>query len=259
MIALKRNDKIIIIVAVLVLIVAAIGVAFYSSPKPTVVPPSTGTGTQEYTVTWTVKSDALQSITEFAGKKTPYTSTFQIPQGNLKSISFNLTWVDDHLTLLGRHGMDTLGLSIQIPDGDLIELSNQSARKTGEGTIEYELDATSGMPPTTPIQAPDLQSAQDQLMLPPYFNNQWMNKDFTITVSDHIGEIRPIPRLLDKGNNFELHITYSYYVGTLTPGSSSSDIKNTGTDTLPQDDSSSQSDAIPYMSMIIQTGCGRFI
>ena len=39
MISLKKNDKIIIIVAVVILVIAGVGVAMYQSPKTTSDPP----------------------------------------------------------------------------------------------------------------------------------------------------------------------------------------------------------------------------
>jgi hypothetical protein len=79
-----------------------------------------------------------------------------------------------------------------------------------------------------------------------------MNRNFSITVTDKIGEKRIIPRLLDKGNTFTLEISYSYYQGVIQQGQ----MKSTGND---DNTNSTQEFEPPYMSMIISTGCGRFV
>ena len=50
MISLKKNDKIIVIVAVVILVIAGVGVAMYQSPKPSSILPSTITGEKIYGV-----------------------------------------------------------------------------------------------------------------------------------------------------------------------------------------------------------------
>ena len=138
MISLKKNDKIIIIVAVVVLVIAGVGVAMYQSPKTSNVLPSTITGEKTFDVIWTIRNGTLDTISEFAGKKSPYEGTVMIPEGNVKSITFNLSWTDDHMTFLKRMGLDTLTLEVTTPDGVTFTETNKSAPITGEGTITYD-------------------------------------------------------------------------------------------------------------------------
>ena len=262
MVSLKKNDKIIIIVAVVVLAVSAIGVAMYKSPSPTTpLTPSTNPLNQEYTVTWTVSSQTGEKITDFAGKKTPFETTTKIMKGNLKSISFNMTWVDDHTTLFGRRGLDTLTLSVTPPEGKIVTVSNKSIRIKKTGAISFSINVPGNSPFSDPIQAPDLTSAQDQLNKAPYYSDKWVNSDVKITVSCKIGEpiFRPLMRLLDKGNDFTLQITYVYYKGLLTPPTTDNGQKTTGTDVPPDSSWNSEDYQPPYMAMLINSGSARFI
>jgi hypothetical protein len=252
MISLKKNDKIIILVAIFVIVIAAVGIALYSQPQ-TVTPPPAGTTTtsQSFNVSWVARNVTLDTISGFAGKKAPFTHGIEIDQGNIISITFNLTWIDDHATFLGRMGLDRLTLAITTLDGDVQQASNTSAPKTRTGTDSITLESHI-IPPIGPIKADDATSAQAQLGKKPYLDDSWMNRNFSITVSDKIGEKRILPRLLDKGNAFTLQISYQYYQGIIKQGQ----MKSTGGN---DDDEVPPAFEPPYMSMIINTGCGRFV
>jgi hypothetical protein len=71
-----------------------------------------------------------------------------------------------------------------------------------------------------------------------------------------IGELRILKKLRDKGNDFELKITYQYYDSVLKEDKT----KNTGGDSnTPPDDPWAEQEKPPYISMIINTGCGRYV
>jgi hypothetical protein len=255
MISLKKNDKIIIIVAVVILVIAGVGIAMYQSPKTSSVLTSTITGEKSYDVIWTIRNGTLNTISEFAGKKSQYQTTVQIPVGNLKSITFNLSWTDDHMTFMKRRGLDSLTLEVTTPDGVTFEDTNTSAPKTGDGTITQTV-STGIIPPVSSIKANDTNSAQVKIKDKPYYDNSWTNKNININVSVKIGEVRILKQIRDKGNNFDLKISYQYYDGTLKEDTT----KNTGGDsnTPPEDPWAKQVNP-PYISMIINTGCGRYV
>jgi hypothetical protein len=253
MISLKRNDKIIILVAIVIIVIAGAGIALYSQPQTVTTPPSTPTTSQSFNVTWVPRNVSLDTITGFAGKKVPYKGGIQINQGNIISITFKLSWVDDHTTFFGRAGLDRMTLAITTVDGDVVQNSSTSAPKTKAGAVTVMLESHI-IPPVGPIKADDATSAQAQLTKKPYFDDSWMNRNFSITVSDKIGEKRIIPRLRDKGNTFTLEISYQYYQGIIQQGQ----VKNTGGsgDKTPPPENPWEP---PYMSMLINTGCGRFV
>ena len=149
-----------------------------------------------------------------------------------------------------RRGLDTLSLEVTTPDGDMLTVSNVSAPKTKEGSVTIVFNREI-IPPVT-VKADDTNSAQVQLTKKPYYDDSWTKKNFSVKVSVRIGEMRLIPRLLDKGNVFSLEVTYQYKQGVLNQDQMKS--TGNGSDTPPQDPWEP-----PYMSMIISTGCGRFV
>jgi hypothetical protein len=132
MITLKKNDKLIIIIAVAVIIVAAIGIAAYEPLESDDDIPST-TISYTYEITWDKKSGSL-SYDEYAGKKSPYEHNISINQDNLCSITFNISWKDDK-TFLGRLGRDTVYVEIRTPDGTTYEESKKSSGKSTDNIV----------------------------------------------------------------------------------------------------------------------------
>jgi hypothetical protein len=255
MISLKKNDKIIVIATVIILVIAGVGIAMYQSPKTSSVLPSTLTSEKTFDVIWTQRNDTMNTISEFAGKKSQYQKTIQIPVENLKSITFNLSWTDDHMTVMKRMGLDSLTLEVTTPDGRNFMETTKSAPITGEGTITYTV-STGIIPPVSSIKADDEKNAQAKLKNKPYYDDSWTNKDIKINVSVKIGEVRILKQMRDKGNNFDLKITYQYYDGALKEDTT----KNTAGDSnTPPEDPWVKQEAPPYISMIINTGCGRYV
>jgi len=225
---LKANDKLIIIGGIIVLVVAVIGIALYVQPTPeTPTPPPSNQGTDTYDVTWSERSGALQEISEFAGKKTPYEGNVKILVGNIKSITFNLSWIDDK-AFLKRFGLDTLTIEITTPDGKTFTESAKSVPKTKAGNIAFTVDVNTNMPSNDPITATSQADAEQQIQ--DMLNNKWMNKEITVKISVKIGEIRILKKLLDKGNDFTLKVDYKYYKGSITPIDTNDENKPTSLD-----------------------------
>jgi len=256
MISLKKNDKIIIIAAVVILVIAGIGIAMYQSPKAPTEFSSLVTTENSYNVTWTLYNGSLATISDFAGKSAPYEDAVSIPESNVNSITFNLTWTDDRMTVLKRMGLDSLTLEVVMPDEvNSFADTTKSAPKTGFGSISHTI-VRNIIPPEGTIKAKSEQEAQAKLTTSPYYDDSWTGKDIKINVSCHIGELRFLKKLRDKGNDFQLEITYQYYQGSLTKNT----IKNTGGDPeMPPDTLWQDEQEPPYLSMIISTGCARYI
>jgi hypothetical protein len=256
MISLKKNDKIIIIVAVVILVIAGVGVAMYQSPKTESILPSTITTENSYDVVWTLKNGSLNAISDFAGKKSPYGTLIVIPEGNVNSVTFDLSWTDDHMTFFKRMGLDSLTLEVTMPDGIyFFTETNTSAPVTGAGTISKTI-LKDVIPPDKSIKADNERDAQSKLSM---YDDSWTDKDIKINVSVQVGEkrFRILKQFFEKGNDFELKISYQYYDGVLKQDTT----KNTGTDTSSpsEEDPWVEQETPPYMSMIISTGCGRYV
>ena len=207
---LKKSDKIIAIVGVVILIIAAIGIAVYTSSEGDKKEISPEPEEKIYYVEVDYKSGSLSSISDFTGKNSPYEGTISINKGNLDIITFNLSWVDDKATFLGSKGLDTLTLEVTDPSGGIHKGSDKSATKTKDGTVVITID-TLNVPCIDSIEAKDFSDAQGQLEQPPYYKDKWKNEEFKIKVSVDIGEIRILKRLFERGNDFDLEITYDYY------------------------------------------------
>lgn len=256
MISLKKNDKIVIIVAVLILVIAGVAIAMYQSPSTTSDLNSLIPMEKNYEVIWTEQNGSLSTIAGFAGKKSPYQGTVMIPETNVKSITFDLSWTDDHMTFMKRRGLDSLTLEVTMPDGIYyFTETSTSAPITGEGNISHTI-FNSIIPPETPIEAENENDAQAKLKEAPYIDDSWTEQDITINVSVDIGEIRILKQLREKGNDFELKITYQYYDGALKEDTNI----NTGGDyNAPPEDPWNEQTIPPYLSMIVNTGCGRYV
>ncbi len=253
MISLRRNDKIIIIVGVVVLLAAGIGVALYSSPNVQTPVQNSSTLTS-YTVKWQEKTGSLPSVTEFASKGTPYSVNVKIDQTNLKSISFRLTWVDNK-ALLKRFGLDTLALDITTPMNTTFSGSERSQKKTKAGDFTVNISVASTPPTVKSVPGNTSSEASQRLKAELQKADQWASKDINATVTVTVGEHFPL-RFRDKGNSFTLDVDYTYYAFTLGNTTSTSDDDIPG-DFPPTD--SNDSWTPPYMSMIIGTGCGRYV
>jgi hypothetical protein len=241
----------IIIIAIIVIIIAIIGIASYRPPPERPFKPEIEEE-QLFKVEWNTTRGSLSPKSGFAGKKTPYETTISITQGNLKNITFNLTWTDDKAPLFGRFGLDTLTLEVIPPDGEPKEASSKSAPRTKEGNVEITLD-TNWEPPIS-MEAKNDVEARKKLNEEPYYSDKWVNKDFKIKVTVDVGEIRLLKRIADKGNNFELKIKYEYYVASIEP----EETRETGSND-PFGELRGEEDKPPFLSMIIGTGCGRYI
>lgn len=252
MINLKKNDKLIIIIAVVVIIIAAIGIATYSSPDTKINGPLM-TGENMYTVTWEEKTSS-SIISEFASKNAPYSESYIIsaPTGSvLTNVDFQITWQDDKtIGLLLKRGLDTLTAEITPMDG---ESQPYQGKGSGNKTLSFRVN---DMPYSSSIEAEGISEAEQIIY------NEFTGQDttsFDVTVRVKTGEPlrRPLKYFSDKGNNFEIKITYDYYSISLTE----EETKGTGLDEgdNPFDDLKEEGYIPPYLSMIIGTGSGRFI
>lgn len=254
MINLKKNDKLIIIVAVAVIIIAAIGIAAYNSPE-TKIDELSEIGENFYTVTWEEKTDS-SIISEFAGKNDPFIESYSIvaPTGSvcvLTNVDFQIIWEDDKtIGVFWKRGLDTLTAEITPMDG---ESQTYSERGGGNGTLSFRVN---NMPYSDSIEASDIDEAKQKIY--DMFTGQ-DTTSFDITVSVKTGEPprRFLKFLSDKGNDFEIKVTYEYYYASLT------EEETEGTGSGGDDDSfdnlKDEEYVPPFLSMIIGTGCGKYI
>jgi len=259
MISLKKNDKIIIIVAIVIVIIAGVGIAMYQSPEaPSYPSQSMSEGKQTYDVKWTLRNGSVSAVSEFADKTKPYEGNITLPAPNIKTIMFNLTWTDDHMTLLKRRGLDTLYLEVTLPNGDSFTASNTSAPKTGDGSV-VEAVSLNIIPPVMQIQANNSQDAQTKLQEQSVYDDSFTGKNIHFNVSVQIGELRFLKKMRDKGNSFDLAVSYQYYEASLLQGNTTTTTTGLDNGTTVPEDPWANIVTPPYISMIVNTGCGRFV
>jgi len=203
MISLHKNDKIIILIAVVVIIFAGIGIAAYN-PSDSTDEMITNEKLKPFKVTWSSQKISESSATYDALKNNPYTDEITLDQNNVINVTFSIDWVDDYTYgILRSKGEDTFQIDI-IYNG-----ITKSAQSTGNGSHEITFQITS-IPRIENIDAEDEDNAMNMI------KSEYYSEDppvFEIEVSIQTGErfIRPLKFLRDKGNSFDLQISYEYF------------------------------------------------
>lgn len=204
MINLKKNDKLIIIIAVAVIVVAAIGIIAYESPEDTGKGTGGVGGVKTFDVTWQTHTETYSPNDEFfAGKNEPYNKVIDIDHENILNVKFEISWTDDFTYGIFRtKGEDTLTASITYKGRTTTEES------IGNGTMTFTFTVNS-LPQDT-IEAEDEIDAREKIDVNYY---DYTYPSFEIDVSVQIGEkrFRPLKYRQDQGNDFDLKITYEYY------------------------------------------------
>jgi len=212
---MRKGHILISIVSAFLLLGTGIGYILYNPQKNTLSSDDPLGETRAYDVTWKTTFVATSHMKGFAGTDSDYVNTVSFGQPNLKEIRFTLNWTDDKATVLNRCGLDTLTLQIISPDGSTVQDSAKSAPRTKYGCVDIVVPLkTEGFKPLT-LHSRDLFEATSQLR-DTYDDNSWVNKAFTVRISVQAGEIRPLKRLRDRGNDFDLAITPVYYVASIT-------------------------------------------
>jgi len=162
--------------------------------------------THSYDVTWRTTNGVPTHVSEFVSADSEYIKTVSFGFPNLKEIRCTLNWTDDKATVLNRCGLDTLTLQITSPDGTTVQQSATSARRTKQGSVEIIVPLTTERLVPLTLRSRELSEAASQLKTT-YDDYTWTNRTFTVRVSVHVGEIRLLKRMADRGNDFDLAIT----------------------------------------------------
>jgi hypothetical protein len=215
--SLKKSDKIIAIVGVIILIIAGIGIVLYSSSdEENGIPTIKNDDEMMYDITFKISDPkpAAPDNTAFSIKSklfnrglSPYVGEVIISQENLQSVNFYLKYNDNVKGFLGGRifpgiGADTLTVNIKDSEYNLI-ISKTSSK--GSLVVNETLEFLS-MIPLEPIEAKDMTDAKTELEKR-YINNE---ESYKITVSLKTGLWGRLRELL-KPDTFKLEITYTYY------------------------------------------------
>jgi len=243
MINLKKNDKLIIIIAVAVVIVAGIGIAAYNPPDGGNGNTGGTGGVGTYDVTWQTHTKTVSVDEElYAGKNSPFSSEIPISHENILKVTVEISWEDDSTYRgLFSKGEDTLTAEVTC-DG-----KTETWESFRNGTMEFNFNINS-IPYTTEIEADNEIDALEKL------KEDYTDDSLTLTIDVSVatGEKlrRPLKYFRDKGNDFELTITYEYYEASLTEGNMN-DIGGDENNDPPEDD-----DVFSRLGILVNTGSG---
>jgi len=221
---LKKSDKIIAIVAVIILIVAAIGVILYVPSEDEVKPTVEEKETYIYDVECRVlNTTATPDKTQFIVKDKldnsgNYVGNVEIPKKNLKSVEFKFSYTDKNRGLfgfgfLGKKIFGTDTLKINIKDSEKNKVGGGQIKGSGNAKITTE---ENGAMHFDSIEAESEREAEQQLKENLTMYDSEM-ETYTIAVSLDIKEgffLKFFGWLREKlfGNDqFKLTITYYYY------------------------------------------------
>jgi hypothetical protein len=209
---LKKSDKIIAIIGVIILIVALFGILLYAGSEEQT--QETGTPKKvSYTVEWIPSSDTI-SKDGYAGRKGDYTEPFTIevikPGSVITSIDVNITWTDTKTYgIIIKRGFDTLKADITLVGGETL---THTATGSGNETLTFTINEA---PSDGVIEDVEDIFAAEQKIINENADKNTASFDtlIKVTTGEKFG-IRPLKLLryiADKGENFHLEITY-YYV-----------------------------------------------
>jgi hypothetical protein len=209
---LKKNDKIILIIGVVILIIAGAGIALYTTDESSAKAVDEIEDSYEYSYTWTSREGTKDlDIDAFVGKKSVYEEVYDIASTSgtvLTSVNIKLTWVDDvTYGFLFAKGLDRLSAEV------IYEGAPKDETSEGNGTLEFPFSINTP-PKADIIMAEDYDEAENIIK----GNIENMNKaSFDVEVSINTGERiwRPLKFFRDKGNSFDLTAEYTYYTYSL--------------------------------------------
>ena len=210
---LKKTDKIIAAIGVIILIVAVIAILLYIETDD----PDNGNGdeplSEEFEVSWKMETKSMK--VKGYTSSTPYTDPIDISVESgcvITDAEFVFAFNDE--TKLGKivnKGADTLTVKISHEDEGPDQISRTGAANVSLGTIELN-----SAPMNEPIDnATDIFDAEE-IIKAKYINKN--SATFDVKVKWEKGEslltLRPRKLLnyfKDKGNNFRIYVTYTYY------------------------------------------------
>jgi len=210
---LRKSDKIIALVGVIIIIIAGIGIFFYASTEEEPVKIPTMSKEKTFYVTWTKETG--ETMIDGSAQKT-YNEPFTIlaPTGSvLTNVDFRLTWQDDHVTgFILKRFQDTLTAEISLEGGEPQKDSTKGGCKNR--SISFSANE---LPMIDSLEANDTYEASEKIeeMI---FGQDTASFDVKVTVKTGEKIRRPLKFFMDKGNSFKFEVVYEYYYPYIEDG-----------------------------------------
>ena len=213
---LKKSDKIIAIIGVIILIVAGIGIVLYTSDD---VEEGNGDGIKEtvYEVKWVYYSDGVFPIEGRAERNNPYTDPITISLGEghvITSVDFKIVWKDDYTRgFLINTGKDKLRALIGVEGTDDPQEHNSEGSFNDNISTFFINEAPSDV---TVKNAENINEVERDI-LAKYQGKNTVTFDVKVNIKpgERLLSLRPIKLLnyfRDRGNKFEIIVYYEYYL-----------------------------------------------
>ena len=208
---LKKNDKIILIAGVAILIIAGIGIAVYTSPDTDEIKAGdTQPDYMSYSYNW-IRENGEKTIGNdlYVDKKSTYTDSFSVDSSDgsvLTNVEIQIIWEDDYTHgLLRKRGEDTLTVTISDENGQSETMSG-----TGGENITFQFNNINDIPSSDSILAENKDNANDIIEGMIMGEN---SASFNIDVDVETGEriFRLLKFIRDGGNDFEIKVKYTFY------------------------------------------------
>jgi len=189
---MDRNDRLVIIAGIIVLIVALIGIVYHE--KTYVSTPEVKQNS--YRIEWTEYSDEI--TTDGHVDLNGWSNNYTIDAGEnavISSVEFMLQWTDDfnfHGIIFPWNWTDKIEMTASIK-----EFSFSDSRS---GYEKITIDAQGTTPQPKIVKADNETAALKSV----YKGHEKIDCKVNL-------KITPKPRFFDKGNDFTLHIVYHYY------------------------------------------------
>ncbi|MCJ7570364.1 MAG: hypothetical protein MUO82_00580 [Candidatus Thermoplasmatota archaeon] len=204
---LKKSDKIIALVAVVILIIAAIGVILYTEKKPEVKLAVKEMFLYNVTVETNPSSLTLDNTDYTMTNKKPYTGTFEVTSDNLEGIDIYIEYKDNDRGLFFKESRkNTITVTVydeaktEVLTTKIIGMGNETLNIPGSKALDIGQ-----------IIAKDINDAREKLA--ENLSKTGLTQKYTIEVSVKYGEVRIRKKIIEKlsGDSFTIEITANHY------------------------------------------------
>ncbi len=222
---LKRSDKLIAIIGVIILIIAGIGIFFYISAEGDSEEDQGDGSKNKFIVEW-IEEVQTDPINGYAGRNADYDEIISIittnePVSVLLNVEIRVIWHDSRVTgIFLRNGLIKVGqdtLSAEFTyEGESKEIPphSTSGNKSVQFTI-YDKPIDQIIEDVNDYNEA-VQKIKDDYM---DFDSALINTKIKVTPGEKFG-IRPLKFIryfIDKGEDFKLEITYTYCYPVISP------------------------------------------